>query len=102
MNMAGKVSDFMKPHLNGSIPATSQITHTTQGWKELCLLFLNVNLNPFGFQLESYNSTSLENSILGRQQAQKATKMPESARAKDRKAGNSLKKLKKAELSTTG
>ena len=66
------------------------------------LLFLNVNLNPFGFQLESYNSTSLENSILGRQQAQKATKMPESARAKDRKAGNSLKKLKKAELSTTG
>ena len=40
MNMAGKVSDFMKPHLNGSIPATSQITHTTQGWKELCLLFI--------------------------------------------------------------
>lgn len=63
---------------------------------------LNVNLNPFGFQLEFYNSTSLDNSILGRQQAQKAPKMPESARAKDRKAGNSLEKLKKAELSTTG
>ena len=40
MNVAEKVSDFMKPHLNGSIPATSQITHTTQGWKELCLLFI--------------------------------------------------------------
>lgn len=36
-------------------------------------LLINVDTNPFGFQLESYNSTILDNSILGRQ-AQKATR----------------------------
>ena len=71
-------------------------------WRIPWSSLINVNLNPFGFQLESYNSTILDNSILGRQQAQKATKMPESAKAKDKKAGNSLEKLKKAELSTIG
>ncbi|KAI4538499.1 hypothetical protein MG293_011902 [Ovis ammon polii] len=66
-------------------------------WKLLILLEILTLV-----KLESYNSTILDNSILGRQQAQKATKMPESAKAKDKKAGNSLEKLKKAELSTIG
>lgn len=81
--------------MDGWLQAPGSIS---SGWVPQSSLF-SVNPNPSGFQLQSY-STSLENSILGRQKAQKAPKMPDSAKAKSRKGrvffGEAEKKLSSA------